>query len=249
MALRGINLPLTFNGQEAIFRKIFTEHFNLTRAQVEDYFSGPAFLAWNRMGNIQSWSGPLTEHWHSQQEALQKLILGRARAFGMYPVTPGFAGHVPRALAVLLPKAKIDRLTDWNNFGLNYSHTYFLQPEDAHFAKINKLFIQEYIKVYGSDHFYNIDMFNEETPSHSDPEYLHKCGKGVYESILEADPSGVWVMQGWLFVDNSGFWKQPQVKAMVQSVPIGKMLILDLFSEIRPVYSQFEGYYGQPFIW
>lgn len=110
-------------------------------------------------------------------------------------------------------------------------------------------FFVQYIKVYGTDHFYNIDMFNEETPTHNDADYLHKCGKGVFESIIEADPSGVWVMQGWLFVDNSGFWKQPQVKAMVQSVPIGKMLILDLFSEVRPVYSQFEGYYGQPFIW
>lgn len=36
---------------------------------------------------------------------------------------------------------------------------------------------------------------------------------------------------------------------MVQSVPVGKLLILDLFSEVRPIYPLFEGYYGQPFIW
>ena len=71
----------------------------------------------------------------------------------------------------------------------------------------------------------------------------------MYDSIVEADPNGVWIMQGWLFVNQPSFWKQPQVKAMVQSVPVGKLLILDLFSEVKPIYSMFEGYYGQPFIW
>ncbi len=112
----------------------------------------------------------------------------------------------------------------------------------------NLLLFLQYIKLFGTDHFYNIDLFNEETPSHSDPQYLHSTGKGVYESIVKADPNGIWVMQGWLFVNQPGFWKQPQVKAMVQSVPIGKLLILDLFSDVKPIYSHFEGYYGQPFI-
>lgn len=83
----------------------------------------------------------------------------------------------------------------------------------------------------------------------SDTEYLKKCGQNVYQSIREADPNGIWIMQGWLFLDQAHFWKPAQVKAMVGSVPQGKLLILDLFSETRPVYSRVEGYYGQPFIW
>ena len=123
MALRGINLPLAFNGQESILRRVFQQPpFNLTELQVDEYFTGPAFLAWNRMGNIQTWSGPLSNYWHQHQQKLQKQILERMRAFGMIPVVPGFAGHVPRTLQSVLPKAKIDRLqTDWNNFGKNYS--------------------------------------------------------------------------------------------------------------------------------
>ncbi|KAJ6225797.1 hypothetical protein RDWZM_004342 [Blomia tropicalis] len=249
MALRGINLPLAFNGQESVFRRVFQTYFNLTQSQVDDYFSGPAFLAWNRMGNIQTWSGPLTEHWHQQQEQLQKKILERMRNYGMYPVLPGFGGHVPRALHTLMPKAKIDRLTDWNHFGKNYSYTYFLQPEDPNFIKINKLFIQEYIKLFGTDHFYNIDLFNEEQPTSNETTYLHKCGKGVYDSIMEADPNGIWVMQGWLFENQPYFWKMAQVKALVTSVPMGKLLVLDLFSEVAPIYFRFKGYFGQPFIW
>lgn len=73
------------------------------------------------MGNIQTWSGPLSPHWHQQQVLLQKQILQRMNNFGMYPVVPGFAGHVPRNLSRILPEAKIDRLTDWNQFGQTYS--------------------------------------------------------------------------------------------------------------------------------
>jgi len=27
------------------------------------------------------------------------------------------------------------------------------------------------------------------------------------------------------------------------------MIVLDLFSEVNPVYNRFESYFGQPFIW
>lgn len=57
------------------------------------------------------------------------------------------------------------------------------------------------------------------------------------------------IMQGWLFLFEKEFWRQPQVQALVTSIPLGKMLILDLFSETNPIYSLYNGYYGQPFIW
>lgn len=56
-------------------------------------------------------------------------------------------------------------------------------------------------------------------------------------------------MQGWLFLHESQFWGQKQVQSLVTSVPKGRMIILDLFSEIIPLYETFNGYYGQPFIW
>jgi len=53
MALQGINLPLSFTGQEYIWTKLYNK-FGLTEAELQEYFSGPAFLAWNRMGNVSS---------------------------------------------------------------------------------------------------------------------------------------------------------------------------------------------------
>lgn len=49
------------------------------------------------MGNIRGWGGPLSEAWHNKSLALQHKILNRMRSFGMIPILPAFAGHVPRA--------------------------------------------------------------------------------------------------------------------------------------------------------
>ncbi|KAJ8432286.1 hypothetical protein Cgig2_028548 [Carnegiea gigantea] len=53
MALQGINLPLAFTGQEAIWQKVFMD-FNISREDLNDFFGGPAFLAWARMGNLHA---------------------------------------------------------------------------------------------------------------------------------------------------------------------------------------------------
>ncbi|QHO06124.1 uncharacterized protein DS421_14g452000 [Arachis hypogaea] len=52
MALQGINLPLAFTGQETIWQKVFQEKFNMSTSDLDDFFGGPAFLAWSRMGNL-----------------------------------------------------------------------------------------------------------------------------------------------------------------------------------------------------
>ena len=44
MALNGINLPLAFVGQEMVMMRVFMEHYNLTLADMQAFFSGPAFL-------------------------------------------------------------------------------------------------------------------------------------------------------------------------------------------------------------
>ncbi|PNJ07126.1 NAGLU isoform 2, partial [Pongo abelii] len=70
----------------------------LTQAEINEFFTGPAFLAWGRMGNLHSWDGPLPPSWHIKQLYLQHRVLDRMRSFGMTPVLPAFAGHVPEAV-------------------------------------------------------------------------------------------------------------------------------------------------------
>ena len=76
MALNGLNLILAFTGQEYVWKKFYT-NLGLTEAEINDYFSGPAFLAWQRMGNIHLYGGPLGDDWITNQYKLQKLILAR----------------------------------------------------------------------------------------------------------------------------------------------------------------------------
>ncbi|VFQ58394.1 unnamed protein product [Cuscuta campestris] len=85
MALQGINMPLAFTGQEAIWQKVFLQQFNMTRQDLNGFFGGPAFLAWARMGNLHGWGGPLSQNWLDNQLSLQKLILKRMTELGMTP--------------------------------------------------------------------------------------------------------------------------------------------------------------------
>lgn len=247
MALNGINLPLAFNGQEEIWRRTFLK-LGATQDQLDDFFSGPAFLAWQRMGNFRGFGGPLPESWHAQQVALQHRILKRMREFGMTPVLPAFAGHVPRAMEKLFPSTTMTR-TCWQNFDDKYACPTFVYPNETLFVTIGKLFVQEYIKEFGTDHYYNADLFNELNPPSGNLTFVRHSGKAVYKALTEADPDAVWVMQGWLFISDPVFWTPKRAEALLTSVPQGKMLVLDLSSERLPAYKNLSMFYGQPFIW
>ncbi|KAL3681211.1 hypothetical protein R1sor_024167 [Riccia sorocarpa] len=131
MALQGINLPLASTGQETIWQKVFqSKRFNLSKADLDEYFSGPAFLAWARMGNLHG------------------------------------------------------------------------------------------------------DTFNENLPPTDDPTYISTLGASVYKAMSAGDSQAVWLMQ-----------------ALLHSVPVGKMLVLDLFADVKPVWKRSDQFYGVPYIW
>lgn len=251
MALQGINLPLAFTGQETIWQKVFMD-FNISAQDLNNFFGGPAFLAWARMGNLHAWGGPLSQNWLDQQLVLQKQILSRMIELGMTPVLPSFSGNVPAALREIFPSANITRLGDWNTVDKNprWCCTYLLDPSDPLFIQIGEAFIKKQIKEYGDvTDIYNCDTFNENSPPTSDPAYISSLGSAVYEAMSKADKNAVWLMQGWLFYSDSSFWKPPQMKALLHSVPFGKMIVLDLFADVKPVWESSSQFYGTPYVW
>ncbi|KAF3975927.1 hypothetical protein CMV_000839 [Castanea mollissima] len=150
MALHGVNLPLAFVGQEAIWQKVFMD-FKISKDDLNDFFGGPAFLAWARMGNLHGWGGPLTQSWLDQQLALQKWILSRVLELGMTPVLPSFSGNIPAALKKISPSANITKLGNWNFVDAKccWSCTYLLDPSDPLFVEIGEAFIRRQVKEYG----------------------------------------------------------------------------------------------------
>ncbi|XP_069126047.1 alpha-N-acetylglucosaminidase-like [Argopecten irradians] len=248
MALHGINMPLAFTGQEAIFQRVYMK-MGFTMKEVQDHFAGPGFLAWSRMGNMHGWGGPLPQSWIDQQLVLQHKILDRARKLGMIPVLPGFAGHVPSTITRLFPNARVSHLPDWGHFNSSFCCDLLLDFDDPLFKRVGHEVIKEMLNEFGTDHVYNIDTFNEMLPKSNSSTYLAQSAKSVFDALTSADPQAVWLMQGWIFENSVDFWKNQQIKAVVTAVPIGRMLILELFAENRPVYRHTESYFGQPFIW
>lgn len=234
MALHGINMPLAMNGVEKVWRDVFRS-YGVPDASIKAFFSGPAFLPWHRMGNLNAHMGPLPDSWIDGQARLQRQILARERSLGMTPVVPGFSGFVPVDFDKFVPGVRLDSPTAWGGF----APTRFIDVRDPKFVEVGRRFIEAYRKEFGSDHYYLCDTFNEQNPQFPEATKLRdlaSAGRAVYDAIRQGDPEGVWVMQGWLFYNEAGYWGKPEVDAMLSAVPEGKMVVLDLAVE------RFEGW-------
>ena len=247
MALNGVNLPLAITGQEAVWYNVWTR-LGMTDKQVRDYFTGPAYLPWHRMANIDGWCGPLPKEWLEGQTALQQRIVERERALNMRPVLPAFAGHVPGALRDLFPDADIQALGSWAGFDNQY-RTYFLNSEDPLYSRIQRLFLEEQTRLFGTGHIYGIDPFNEVDPPSFEPEYLNKVSKHIYESLTAVDPEAEWLQMAWFLYYQRKDYTRERTCAMLTGVPQGKMTMLDYYCEYKEMWREHEGFYGQPFIW
>jgi alpha-N-acetylglucosaminidase len=244
MALHGINMPLAITGEEYTWYVVYKE-MNFSDDELKDFFCGPSYFSWFWMGNLDGWGGPLPLSWMKSHFELQKKILKRQRELGMKPVLPAFTGHVPAAFKKKFPNAKL-KATNWTN---GFADTYILDSEDPLFAEIGKKFLQKQTALLGTDHLYSADTFNENEPPSDEPEFLSKLSARVYEGMRQADTAAVWVMQGWLFYSDRKFWKEPQTEALLKAVPNDKMILLDLATEIEPVWKRTEAFYGKPWIW
>jgi len=247
MALNGINLPLAITGQESIWYQIWTE-MGLTDEEVRNYFTGPAHLPWHRMQNIDRWFGPLPQSWLSGQLELQKKITARERELDMKPVLPAFAGHVPRELARLYPDAPLTQLEAWSGYSDEYACT-FLDPMSDLYTEIQKKFVEKETEIYGTDHVYGIDIFNELMPPSWEPDYLGRVSRQVFESLEAADPEAVWLQMGWLFYNERKYWTNDRVEAYLTSFPTERQIILDYFCERQEVWRRTDRFYGVPYIW
>ena len=247
MALNGINLPLAITGEESVWREVWME-MGLTDQEVRRYFTGPAYLPWHRMNNIDYWQGNLPMSWLNDQEMLQKMIVRRERELNMRPVLPAFAGHVPQELKRIYPEAKISKLSTWGGFTDAYACS-FLDPMDPLFSKIQGLFMARQKEMYGTDHIYGIDLFNEVQPPSFDEAYLKRVASGVFNTLERSDRQAVWLQMTWLFFNDRNNWTNDRIKAYVTAYPKEKSLLLDYFCENYEVWKHTDSFYGVPFIW
>ena len=247
MALNGVNMPLAITGQEAVWQKVWRK-YGMTDEQIRAFFTGPAHLPWQRMINIDRWQGPLPQSWIDGQVRLQKRILKRERELNMTPVLPAFAGHIPADLIKLVPGIRTSNVNRWCNFDEKYRCTY-LNPSDPVFARIQKDFLEEQTRMYGTDHIYGVDLFNEVSPPSWEPDSLARISAGVYESLASVDPEAVWMQMGWLFISDRKAWTPERIKAYLTAVPKGRMIMLDYECDYTEIWRMTEHFYGHRFVW
>jgi len=247
MALHGITMPLAITGQEAVWYRVW-KHFGLTDKQIRTYFTGPAHLPWHRMANLDRWQGSLPQSWLDNQLKLQKKIVKRERELNMTPVLPAFAGHVPADLKKIYPKAEIKRLGRWGGFPDKYRSS-FLSPLDPLFTKIQKEFLTEQTRLFGTNNIYGTDPFNEVKPPSWEPNYLAKVGEVIYNSMAEVDPKAKWLQMTWVFYFDRKHWTNKRIKAMLRAVPQDKMILLDYYCEKQEVWKMTDKFFHQPYIW
>ncbi len=247
MALNGINLPLAQTGNEYIWQKVWRD-YGLSDAEIRSYFTGPAYLPWHRMVNIDHWGGPLPQSYIDGQRDLQKKILAREREFGMRPVLCAFAGHVPEALKAKHPEMQIEGIAPgWSGFSSNYG-CWFLNPLDPKFKEIQIKFLEEQQKEYGSSHYYGVDPFNEISPPSWEPSYLANVARAIYGGMVQVDSNAVWMQMAWTFRDRKK-WTDDRLSAMITAVPQGRMELIDYVCEDQELFRETKSFYGAPFIW
>ena len=225
MALHGINLPLAAVGQECVWRNMLLQ-LGYTKDEINRFIAGPAFLAWWAMNNLEGWGGPNPDSWYEQQEALQKKILKRMHEYGIKPVLPGYSGMVPHDANKKLG-LNVTEPALWNGF----TRPAFLMPTDSRFAEIAALYYKELEKLFGKADYYSMDPFHE--LENAEDVDFDAAGKAVLNAMRKANPKAVWVIQGWT--------ENPRPE-MIKNMKNGDLLILDLFSECRPMW-------GIPSIW
>ena len=213
MALHGINMPLAAVGHECVWRNILLR-LGYSEEDVAKFIPGPAFMAWWEMNNLEGWGGPLPQSWYGQQEALQKKILQRMNEYGMKPVLPGYCGMIPSFLSKG-PKAY------WNKF----TRPNILLPNDEEFGKYAQIFYEETRKLYGDAPYYSMDPFHEgNIPNGVD---IGEMGRHILAAMKKAAPNAKWVVQGW---------GANPLPAMLEALPAGEVIVLDLFSECTPMW-------------
>ncbi len=258
MALRGVNMPLATVASEAIAERVWLR-MGLTKEEVREFFTAPAHLPWHRMGNLNTWDGPLSDNWQAGQIAMQHQIIDRMRQLQMEPIAPAFAGFVPMAFAQKHPDTNFKHLM-WGGFDDKFN-AYVLPPDSPYFEEIGKLFIEEWEKEFGKTTYYLSDSFNEmrlpvaEGDVEGKHNLLAQYGESIHRSIQAGNPDAIWVTQGWTFGYQHDFWDRESLQALLSRVPDDKMIIVDLGNDYpkwvwgtEQTWKVHDGFYGKNWI-
>jgi alpha-N-acetylglucosaminidase len=249
-AMHGFNMLMDPVATEAIATRVWKK-LGLTQQEIDEFYTGPAHLPWQRMGNICQVGGKLPPEWNTVQVALQHKILRRMKELGIEPIVQSFAGFVPKAIKRLYPGIKLHN-TLWNSGFPESQRPVLLLPGDPLFALITKMYMEEWQKEFGTAKYYLVDSFNEmELPESNQPvtNLLAEYGKKTFDAIRSGNPHATWVIQGWMFGYQRNIWSPDRVKALFSNVPDDGILILDYANDYANSWEPVDGFNGKQWVY
>ena len=254
MALHGINMPLQIVGLEEVWRMFLTleengkRKYNYTDEEAKAFVPGPAFTAWWGMNNLEGWGGTAPgalnggtwegaggvqdDAWYVRQQKLAKSILDRQRELGIHPVLPGFSGMVP---VNFTRKTGVPTDANGGRWAGGFQRPRIIDPTYEGFAEIAADYYACLKEVMGESQYYSMDPFHE-GGAISSGKYT-EAYRAIYDAMEATKPGSQWVIQQWQ-------WDGNQRKS-ISAVPAGRLIVLDLFSDGRPAFDQYNGYAPQ----
>lgn len=243
MALHGINMPLQIVGIEAVWRNLLKDDYGYTDQEAKAFVPGPAYTAWWGMNNLQEWGGTdfsgwggvQDDVWYARQQQLCAQILNRERELGMQPVLPGFSGMVPSNFEAKTGIASLSQ-GGWCGF----TRPYILDPLSPNFESVAANYYKRLAQVMGTSQYYSMDPFHEGdgTCPTSDAKRAYY---EIYSAMNRACSGSQFVIQQWQ-------WAPFQAEAL-HAVPEGRLIVLDLFSDGKPTFDNYNGYAPQDAIY
>lgn len=210
----------------------------------------------------------LSKQWLDAQLALTSKIVARCNELGIEVILSSFSGNVPEKMVELYPDSDFYVGSIWYGFTPDNTQLMFLDCSDTLYIEIGRQYQRIQYNILKSIGYFKgsttskpkrmylwLDQFNELIPSHFDLEYLFQCGQTHWESLqlweYVNDPliQIIWVVQGWMFVNERRFWTNPRIDAYLGGVDAEDILILDLIAEKKSIATKSEEFFGHCYIW
>ncbi|MBW2189206.1 MAG: alpha-N-acetylglucosaminidase [Deltaproteobacteria bacterium] len=241
IAAHGFNMALVTVGNEKVTIQAL-EQFGYTSEEIREWVVGPAYQAWQWMGNLQGDGPALSEDLIERRALLGRRIADRMRELGITPVVPGFYGVVPPEFAERNgPGLDVKETGTWTG---GFRRPDLLNPADREpFLEVADAFYVAIEDVFGEVTHFAADLFHEGTVTPGVD--VSMAAGNVQEAMLRAHPEAIWVIQGW--------FSNPQAELLAGLDP-QSALVIDLWGDENPLYPSYTNrgvppFDGVPWVW
>ena len=230
--------------------------FNVANLHLHLGESGVARLVWQRLGV----DTPLTQ-FQQQQIAVYQQVVQYARLLGMRVTLP-----TTRATTNL---GHIDSV-DFASFETFYEHyretvqftesqwggwrVLRVSPLAPLYARIIHLFVEEIIRLFGTDHLYQLEPVSEENLVIDDPIERDRVMQGMMRQLLATvralDPEATFLVNTWCFVGED-LDEQRRLNSAAQLTVIKEepgIIVMESDVVLAPVFLKKQYFFGKPWI-